>query len=72
MQVKARDFLGSGIEVRGMLDMDTRPAGISPRRLPAWTRRQIPQPLDIVSRMPSGVHLRFRTDSRSVRLTCLI
>lgn len=71
MQLTAGDILNSDIEIRGLLDIDQRPTGISPRRLPAWTRNQIPQELDVVSRMPSGVRLRFRTDSENVRLLCL-
>lgn len=56
----------------GALDFDMRPGGISPRRLPAWTRPQVPQGLDVMLRMPSGVRLRFETDSRSVAVSVLV
>ncbi len=55
----------------GALDFDSRPGGISPRRLPAWTRPQVPQMLDVMLRMPSGVRLRFETDSPSISVTAL-
>ena len=41
-------------------------AGLAPRRLPAWTRLQLPAVMDAMVRMPSGVRLRFATDSRRV------
>ncbi len=52
----------------GAFDFDERPEGISPRRLPAWTRPQIPQAMDAMLRMPSGVRMTFRTDAREIRL----
>ena len=70
MDIAAADFAQHNIEVRGMLDQDARPEGISPRRLPAWTRVQLPQNLDVMSRMPSGVRIRCRTDATSVSLRC--
>ena len=56
------------ISVFGAFDFDQRPEGISPRRLPAWTRPQLPQPVDVMARMPSGVRLAFETDSRRIAL----
>jgi len=47
----------------GAFDFDQRKEGISPRRLPAWTRQQVPQPMDVVVRMPAGVRMAFVTDS---------
>jgi hypothetical protein len=55
----------------GAMDFDQRPNGLSPRRLPAWTRPQIPEMLEIMLRMPSGVRLQFETDSDSVGITAL-
>ena len=54
------------IHMHGALDFDHRDGGLSPRRLPAWTRLQMPQTMDVMVRMPSGVRLRFATDSRSI------
>jgi len=54
------------IEARGAEDFDQRGTGISPRRLPAWTRLQVPNLMDVIVRMPSGVRLRFATDSRRI------
>ena len=56
----------------GALDFDERPGGISPRRLPGWTRPQVPQMLDVMLRMPSGVRLRFETDSTTLVVTALV
>ena len=58
----------AALDIHGALDYDYRDSGISPRRLPDWTRQQLPQPLDIMARMPSGVRIRFSTDSSFVRL----
>ena len=63
--------LKSRIETRGAVDFDQRPSGISPRRLPDWTRIQLPQPLDVMARMPSGVRLRLKTSSRTLSLDFL-
>jgi len=52
----------------GAFDVDRRPEGVSPRRLPAWTRPQVPRTMDVMVRMPSGVRLGFETDSASIRL----
>jgi hypothetical protein len=62
------DLLTSPIQFIGALDFDRRPMGISPRRLPAWTRPQVPQPMDVMLRMPAGVRLAFRTNSATVTL----
>ena len=59
------------VEARGALDFDKRGEGISPRRLPAWTRLQVPKLMDVIVRMPSGVRLRFATDSERVGITFL-
>lgn len=56
------------IEAVGALAFDARPQGISPRRLADWTRPQLPQPMDVMVRMPSGVRLRFATDSTRIGL----
>lgn len=55
----------------GAADFDQRGEGISPRRLPAWTRLQTPELMDVMVRMPSGVRLQFNTDSRRLGLRFL-
>jgi len=57
------------VEARGALDFDLRDGAVSPRRLPAWTRMQVPALMDVIVRMPSGVRLRFATDARRVGLS---
>ncbi len=64
----AQQLRGGAVTFFGAFDFDERPAGVSPRRLPAWTRPQIPQALDVMLRMPSGVRMAFATDSRAIRL----
>ncbi len=72
------------IEARGALDFDERSyvpdktsdatekrQGLSPRRLPDWTRMQVPQVMDVIVRMPSGVRLRFNTSATRVGLEFL-
>lgn len=55
----------------GALDFDQRKQGISPRRLPDWTRSQVPGMMDVMVRMPAGVRLVFTTDSRRIGLTVM-
>ena len=64
----AQQLKDGAVSFFGALDFDERPAGISPRRLPAWTRAQVPKALDDMLRMPSGVRMAFTTDSREIRL----
>ena len=56
------------VDVVGALDFDQRESGIAPRRLPAWTRSQVPDGMDAMLRMPSGVRLRFSTNAKDVGL----
>lgn len=56
---------------RGALDFDHRKNGVSPRRLPNWTRHQVPQVMDVMVRMPSGVRLIFETDARDISISGL-
>ena len=65
------ELTNSPIEFRGALDFDLRKQGISPRRLPDWTRMQVPEMMEVMLRMPSGVRLAFTTSSRSVELHVL-
>ncbi len=64
----ARQLKEGAVSFPGAFDFDERPEGISPRRLPAWTRIQIPKAMDAMLRMPSGVRMTFRTDAREIRL----
>lgn len=63
------DLIPDKVEARGALDFDQRDKGISPRRLPDWTRAQVPRLMDVIVRMPSGVRLRFATDSSRVGIS---
>lgn len=81
------DVVPSVVEARGALDFDERrykasaagdvaepketQLGLSPRRLPDWTRMQVPQVMDVIVRMPSGVRLRFNTDASRIGLEFL-
>jgi GDSL-like Lipase/Acylhydrolase family len=55
----------------GAFDFDRRPTGIVPRRLPHWTRPQVPLFMEIMVTMPSGVRLEFATDARTIELDVL-
>ena len=55
----------------GAPDFEDRGEGLSPRRLPAWTRPQVPAPMDVMVRMPSGVRLEFTTDATQVGIEFL-
>lgn len=55
--------------VIGALDFTPGSYGVFPRRLPAWTRRQITDPVfDFVVEMTSGVRIVTVTDSDSIEL----
>ena len=69
--VSLSQAIGNTVIAHGALGFDQRPEGISPRRLADWTRLQMPQPMDVIVRMPSGVRLLFETDSTRVGLTLL-
>ncbi|MFE6174617.1 lipase [Streptomyces sp. NPDC056464] len=65
-------LVGGPVELRGALDLESRPAGVMPRRLPAWTKEQYQDPSVYgVTLMPSGVRLVFRTDARELELEVL-
>ena len=64
--IPINEVVPDAIHMHGALDFDHRDGGLSPRRLPAWTRLQMPQTMDVMVRLPSGVRLRFATDSRSI------
>lgn len=58
------------IEIAGAFDLDATPDGIFPRRLPAWTRPQVPADMHRGVRGASGVRLRLwpTTETVTVRL----
>ncbi len=66
--------IDSPIEFVGALDLDaTATGGIIPRRLPAWTRPQIPDLfMDVMVQMPSGVRIRFTTDATAIELDVML
>ena len=64
---------GGPVELVGALDVDRSATGITPRRLPAWTRPQIPDiVMDVIVQMPSGVRLRFRSDTTTIELDVMV
>ncbi len=69
--INADKLLASGVDIVGAEDFDIRKNGISPRRLPEWTRVQLPAMLETIVRMPSGVRIRFRTNSTSIGIKAL-
>ncbi len=67
------DLEGGPVTVVGALDFDRTPTGISPRRLPDWTRPQIPDLfMHSMVGMGSGVRLSFTTDADVVELDVLV
>ncbi len=69
--LKIDDLRDKQLIIHGALDIDRRPGGISPRRLPDWTRNQVPPVMDVMVRMPSGVRIIFETNSAVVSITAL-
>lgn len=62
------ELLDSPIRFKGALGFDKTKAGLSPRRLPDWTRGQVPRAMELMVRMTSGVRLCFVTDSTRITL----
>ncbi|HWA67943.1 MAG TPA: GDSL-type esterase/lipase family protein [Mycobacteriales bacterium] len=57
------------VAIHGAADFDRTEGGISPRRLPAWTRIQVPDALsDVASRMPAGCYVALRTTATVIEL----
>lgn len=55
--------------VHGALELERTPRGVQPHRLPAWVRRQLPDPqLLMAEAQPSGVRLVLRTRATAVAL----
>jgi hypothetical protein len=64
---------GGEVDLVGALDSERTATGIIPRRLPAWTRPQIPDLfMDAMVQMPSGVRLRLATDSTAVEIDVML
>ncbi|MCU1391834.1 MAG: GDSL-like Lipase/Acylhydrolase family [Ilumatobacteraceae bacterium] len=64
---------GGPVACVGALDFDRSPTGIAPRRLPAWTRPQIPDLfMHSMVAMGSGVRFAFTTDSDVIELDVLV
>jgi hypothetical protein len=62
-------LVGGPVEIRGALDLERTEVGLRPRRLPAWTRPQIPEAFgDMVVAQPGGVRLAFTTEASIVEL----
>ncbi len=62
----AAQLIPKAVAAMGALDFDVREQGISPRRLPSWTRPQLPDLMHTLVRMPSGVRLRFMSDAKTL------
>ena len=71
LAVPINDLIEAGTLAHGALGFDHRDGGIAPRRLPDWTRVQLPEAMDATVRMPSGVRLRFATESTRVGISFL-
>jgi hypothetical protein len=68
MKFDATSLANGSVTFFGHYDFDVRPKGISPRRLPDWTRNQIPEMMNAVVRMPSGVRMVFESDADTIEL----
>jgi hypothetical protein len=72
MQTHAlRTLVPDPVEAYGAMDLGARGEALTVSRLPAWTRDQVPPEMRLVVTTPSGVRLRFKTDSPRVGLNFL-
>jgi hypothetical protein len=61
-------LLDGPVQMTGALGFDRRPTGIIPRRLPDWTRPQVPPFMEAVTSQPSGVRMELASDTRALEL----
>lgn len=55
--------------LHGVQETERTPRGLRPHRLPEWVRSQFPDPqLMMMESQPSGVRIKFTSDSRTVEL----
>ena len=66
-----KENIPGGIKVHGALDFDRRHEGLGVRRLPAWTRPQVPEGLDVMARMPSGVRICMQSNATRIGLDAI-
>ena len=66
------DLEDGSVRFVGHLDFDRTETGITPRRLPAWTRPQLPQLMEVMVTSPSGVRLEFSTTTRNLELEVML
>ena len=62
---------GGDVEIIGALDFDHSEHGLTPRRLPAWTRPQLPGFMELMVTQTAGVRLEFVTDSQTLELDAM-
>lgn len=64
---------GGPLQITGALELERTAEGLRPRRLPGWTRPQLPSDFcDMVVAQPSGVRLEFGTTATLLELDVLI
>jgi hypothetical protein len=69
MTLRELSWDDDAVEVRGAFELDRTPGGVLPRRLPAWTRPQVPDPfMEAMVTMTAGVRIVFATDSPVIEL----
>ena len=56
------------VRIVGALDFDRGDQGLTPRRLPAWTRPQVPAFMELMVLQSAGVRFEFTTTSRAIEI----
>ncbi|MCY4655643.1 MAG: GDSL-type esterase/lipase family protein [Gammaproteobacteria bacterium] len=64
--ISLKETIPSEIAVEGAFGYDIRPEGLGIRRLPDWTRPYVPQGLEVMLKMASGVRLRLNTNATKI------
>jgi lysophospholipase L1-like esterase len=59
------------VAIEGAIDLDVKDTGITPRRISSKYRHQLPMEVEFLASSPSGVRLRFSTDSPTVGVEVL-
>ncbi len=63
------EFPSELVRIEGALDLEPTGRGLRPRRLPGWTRPELPDPvMDLMVRLTAGVRLVLRTEATGLEL----
>ena len=67
-RMRTIDLQANASQFVGAFDFDKTDTGITPRRLPAFTRLRVPEEMQRVIKTPAGVRIEFHSDTTEIQL----